>query len=101
VAGDIPDLSATYEALDAEIMRADTNDTVTANFTWSGTNAFNGEVTMGADFNLNANEIQSTGNIVLQLGDNAGVNVFEIEDSDGNTIYSVDSDGNVYASRNE
>jgi hypothetical protein len=97
VAGDIPDLSATYEALDAEIMRADTNDTVTANFTWSGTNTFNGEVTMGADFNLNANEIQSTGNIVLQLGDNAGVNVFEIEDSDGNTIYSIDSDGNVYA----
>jgi hypothetical protein len=97
VAGDIPDLSATYEAVDAEIMRADTNDTVTANFTWSGTNTFNGEVTMGADFNLNANEIQSTSNIVLQLGDNAGVNVFEIEDSDGNTIYSIDSDGNVYA----
>jgi hypothetical protein len=95
VAGDIPDLSATYEAVDAEIMRADTNDTVTANFTWSGTNAFNGEVTMGADFNLNANEIQSTGNIVLQLGDNAGANVFEIEDSDGTTVYSVNSDGSV------
>jgi hypothetical protein len=92
---DIPDLSGSYEALDAEIMRADTNDTVTANFTWSGTNAFNGEVTMGADFNLNANEIQSTGNIVLQLGDNAGANVFEIEDSDGTTVYSVNSDGSV------
>jgi hypothetical protein len=53
---------------------------------------------MGAAiWQVNANEIQSTGNIVLQLGDNAGVNVFEIEDSDGNTIYSIDSDGNVYA----
>jgi hypothetical protein len=84
-----------FEAVDADILRADTADTVTANFTWSGTNTFNGEVTMGADLNLNANEIQSTGDIVLQLGDAAGSNVFEIEDSTGTTVFSVNSDGQI------
>jgi len=34
VAGDIPDLSATYEAVDAEILRADTADTISADFEW-------------------------------------------------------------------
>jgi hypothetical protein len=93
---DIPDLSATYEAVDAEILRADTNDTITADYTHSGTSTFNGEVTMGADFNLNANEIQSTGNVVFQLGDNAGSNVLEVEDSDGTAVWWLDSDGGTH-----
>lgn len=35
VAGDIPDLSATYEAKDAEILRADTADTIGATIGWA------------------------------------------------------------------
>jgi hypothetical protein len=85
-----------FEAVDAEILRADTNDTITADYTHSGTSTFNGEVTMGADFNLNANEIQSTGNVVFQLGDNAGSNVLEVEDSDGTAVWWLDSDGGTH-----
>jgi hypothetical protein len=70
-----------------------TNQTFTGNMTWSGTNAFNGEITMGADFNLNAHEIQSTSDIVLQLGDDAGANSFDIQDSGGNVVFSINSDG--------
>jgi hypothetical protein len=51
---------------------------------------------MGADFNLNANEIQSTGNVVFQLGDNAGSNVLEVEDSDGTAVWWLDSDGGTH-----
>jgi hypothetical protein len=35
-AGDIPDLSATYEAVDTEILRADTNDSISADYTITG-----------------------------------------------------------------
>jgi hypothetical protein len=87
------ELDGTALQLAAEIPHTDVNETITGNWTFSGTIAANGEVTMGADLNLNANEIQSTSNVVVQLGDNAGTNVFEIEDSDGNTIFTVNSDG--------
>jgi hypothetical protein len=48
---------------------------------------------LGADVAVGAWELQSTGNIVLQLGDAAGTNVFEIEDSGGIEIFQVDSNG--------
>ena len=73
------------------------NQAFTGNNTFAGTSGFNGEVTMGADFNLNANEIQSTGNVVLQLGDNAGSNKFSIQDSDGAEIFLVNSNGGLSA----
>jgi len=72
-----------------------TNQAFTGNNTFAGTSGFNGEITMGADFNLNANEIQSTGNIVLQLGDAAGSNKFSIQDSGGVEVFSVNSDGGM------
>jgi len=72
-----------------------TNQAFTGNNTFAGTSGFNGEITMGADFNLNANEIQSTGNVVLQLGDAAGSNKFSIQDSGGVEVFSVNSDGGM------
>lgn len=82
-----------FEAVDADILRADTVDTITANWTHSGTLALNGEVTMGADFNINTNEIQSTGDITLQLGDATGTYKLILEDSSGTDVWWVDSDG--------
>lgn len=51
--------------------------------------------TVGGNIALGANEIQSTGNIILQLGDNAGVNSFIVQDSDSATAWSLNSDGQV------
>lgn len=56
-------------------------------------------VTMAGNITLGSNEIQSTGNIVLQLGDNAGTNKFSIQDSDSAEIFSVDSNGGIAAAR--
>lgn len=79
--------------LAAEIPHTDVSETITGNWTFSGTIAANGEVTLGADLNLNANEIQSISDIAFQLGDNAGTYSFDIQDSDGTVVFSVDSDG--------
>ena len=73
------------------------NQAFTGNNTFAGTSGFNGEITMGADFNLNANEIQSTGNVVLQLGDAAGSNKFSIQDSGGVEVFAINSDGGLSA----
>jgi hypothetical protein len=89
------ELNGTTLQLAAEIPHTDVNETITGNWTLSGTLAANGEITMGADFNLNAHEIQSISNIVLQLGDNAGAYAFSVQDSDGASIFSVDSDGTI------
>jgi len=48
---------------------------------------------LGGDLDVNGNEIQSSGDVVVQLGDAAGSNVVEVEDSGGNTAASIDSDG--------
>jgi hypothetical protein len=48
---------------------------------------------LGGPLDVNSQEIQSTGNIVLQLGDAAGTNKLSIQDSDGNEVYSINSDG--------
>jgi len=56
---------------------------------------FPGSITLGGAMAVGANEIQSTGNIVLQLGDNAGSNKFSIQDSDGNEVYAINSDGGM------
>ena len=86
-------LTGTDLELAAEVPHVDANETVSGNWTHSGTLALNGEVTMGADFNLNAHEIQSTGNVVFQLGDNAGTNKISVQDSDGVEVFAVNSDG--------
>jgi hypothetical protein len=97
VAGDIPDLSATYEPqlVNSSGLASALSDETGTGAAVFGTNPTLTGVTLGGNMAVGAHEIQSTGNIVLQLGDNAGVNVFEIEDSDGNAIYSVNSDGSV------
>jgi hypothetical protein len=48
---------------------------------------------LGGDLDVNGKEIQSAGNIVFQLGDNAGTNKLSIQDSDGNEIWQVNSNG--------
>lgn len=48
---------------------------------------------LGGDLAVGSNEIQSTGNIVLQLGDAAGVNKLSIQDSAGVEVWNVTSDG--------
>ena len=53
--------------------------------------------TLGGNLNVNGQEVQSAGGIVLQLGDVAGVNSFEIEDSGSIAVFSVNSDGVVTA----
>lgn len=50
---------------------------------------------LGGNIDVNGKEIQSTANIVFQLGDNAGAYTFTIQDSDGSTIYSINSDGEL------
>jgi hypothetical protein len=82
-----------FEAVDAEIMRADTNDSISADMTWNGTNAFNGLVTMGNNIALNANKITSIEDVVIKLGDNAGLYSFIIQDSDNVEQFAVDSNG--------
>jgi hypothetical protein len=61
----------------------------------SGMTALVSDITpqLGGDLDVNGKEIQSAGNIVFQLGDNAGVNKVSIQDSDGNEIWKVDSNG--------
>jgi hypothetical protein len=99
VAGDIPDLSATYEPqlVNSSGLAGALSDETGTGAAVFGTNPTLTGATLAGNLAVGAYEIQSTSNIVLQLGDNAGVNVFEIEDSDGNTVYSIDSDGNVAA----
>lgn len=41
----------------------------------------------------------STGAKVLQFSDSAGVDKFELKDSDGFVVFRVDSKGNVYTRR--
>lgn len=53
--------------------------------------------TMAGNLTLNANEIQSTTDITIQLGDAAGSNKFIIQDSGGAEIFSVDSNGGMTA----
>jgi hypothetical protein len=66
-----------------------------ANQIITGTRTFSGEVTMGADLNLNAHEIQSTGNLVFQLGNNDGSSYVEIQDSGGGLAFRFHDDGTV------
>jgi len=99
VAGDIPDLSATYEgqlANSAGLAAALSDETGTGVAVF-GTNPTLTGATMGGDFNINAHEIQSTGNIVLQLGNNDGTSYLQIQDSDGSDSYRIYDDGSVAA----
>jgi hypothetical protein len=99
-AGDIPDISATYEVQlvneaglyavlgDVDDFLQELADDTTPQ--------------LGGDLDVNGNEIQSSTNVVLQLGDNAGVNKFSIQDSDGVEIWYVDSEGGMTsAARNQ
>jgi hypothetical protein len=98
VAGDIPDLSGTYEP---QLVNSAGLYGALSDETGSGAGAlavFNDNptldgLTMGGNLALNAYEIQSTSDVVVQLGDNAGSNVFEVEDSDGTAVWWVDSNG--------
>ena len=49
----------------------------------------------GSDIDVSNRELFSSANIVLELGDNAGVNKLSIQDSDDVEIFAVDSNGNV------
>ena len=40
-----------------------------------------------------------TGAKVLQFSDSAGVDKFEFKDSDGFTLFKIDSKGNIYTRR--
>lgn len=48
---------------------------------------------LGGDLDVNGKEIQSAGNIVEQLGDNAGTYKHSFQDSDGAEVAYVDSNG--------
>jgi hypothetical protein len=50
---------------------------------------------LGGNLDVNGKEIQSAGNIVLQLGDNAGTYSFDIQDSDSTVVFSLNSDGEL------
>jgi hypothetical protein len=50
---------------------------------------------LGGNLGVGANEIQSTGNVVVQLGDAVGTNVLEVEDSGSVAVATIDSDGNM------
>jgi hypothetical protein len=52
-----------------------------------------GAVTIGGDIALGAHEIQSTTNVGVQLGDNAGAYKWFVQDSDGVEVFYVNSDG--------
>jgi hypothetical protein len=58
-----------------------------------------GSLTLGGNVAIGAYELQSTGDIVLQLGDAAGANKLSIQDSASNEIFSVNSDGGVTTAR--
>lgn len=90
---DIPDLSGTYEVQlnneaglyavlsDVTMFLEDLVDDATPQ--------------LGGDLDVNSHEIQSSGDIVLQLGDAAGANDFVIQDSAGTPVFSVNSDGTI------
>lgn len=50
---------------------------------------------LGGPLDVNSEEIQSAGNIVMQLGDAAGANKLSVQDSASAEIFSVDSDGDM------
>ena len=50
---------------------------------------------LGGNLDVNGKEIQSAGNIVLQLGDNAGTYSFIVQDSDSSVVFSLNSDGEL------
>jgi hypothetical protein len=56
-----------------------------------------GSLTLGGNVAIGVHELQSTGNIVLQLGDASGANKLSIQDSASSEIFSVNSDGGVTA----
>ncbi len=58
---------------------------------------FDAAITMAAQFNINANDIASTGDIDLVLGDAAGANYVNIKDSGLAIVWQIDSDGIVTA----
>ena len=53
---------------------------------------------LGGDLDVNGNEIQSSADITLQVGDAAGTNKLSLQDSGGVEVMKVDSDGAVTAS---
>lgn len=48
---------------------------------------------LGGDLDVNGKEIQSAANIPFQLGDAAGVNAVQVQDSGGVQVASINSDG--------
>lgn len=52
---------------------------------------------LGANLDVNGKEIQSTGDIILQLGDSDGTYKLILQDSGSAVIWSIDSDGGQYA----
>lgn len=61
----------------------------------SSTMVLPGTLTLGGTLTITGYEIQSGGNAVIQVGDNAGTYKISLQDSDSAEVFAVDSSGNL------
>jgi hypothetical protein len=102
-AGDIPDISGTYEALDAEILRADTADNVSADMEFQDNIpvSFGNDNDWEIDYNTASGILAVThtagaaADVTFDLNDDAADSTYTITNSDGTYEANLDVEGDA------
>jgi hypothetical protein len=105
VAGDIPDLSGTYEVLDAEILRADTADTIGADMEFQDNIpvSFGDDNDWEIDYNTASGILAVThtagaaADVTFDLNDDAADSTYTITNSDGTYEANLEVEGDITA----
>jgi hypothetical protein len=104
-AGDIPDLSSTYEAVDAEILRADTADTIGADMEFQDNipASFGNDNDWEIDYNTASGILAVThtagaaADVTFDLNDDAADSTYTITNSDGTYEANLEVEGDITA----
>jgi hypothetical protein len=102
-AGDIPDISGTYEAVDAEILRADTADNVSADMEFQDNipASFGNDNDWEIDYNTASGILAVThtagaaADVTFDLNDDAADSTYTITNSDGTYEANLDVEGDA------
>ena len=103
-AADIPDISSTYEVVDADILRTDTADTIGADFEWqdgipiSIGNDNDWEVAYDETTDDRLEFVHTAGagaDVLFDLNDNAADSTFTISNSDGSNVANLVVEGTI------
>jgi hypothetical protein len=102
-AGDIPDISGTYEAVDAEILRADTADNVSADMEFQDNIpvSFGNDNDWEIDYNTAGGILAVThtagaaADVTFDLNDDAADSTYTITNSDGTYEANLDVEGDA------